>query len=304
MEPTVDAKKRLSTEGLLHLLVVYVVWSSTYLAMRITVDGGGFTPFAVGATRLGLAWPLLLLFAAWRGYRIALPLKDLLVLAISGVLLWVGGNGMVMWAEQRAHSGFAALVVASSPIWTALFEAVRSRCAPSWATVRSLLIGFTGVIVLMWPALAAGELGELSSSLALLFSAFSWSLGSFYQANRPVKANPIVMSAYQQLFAAGGFVVVVLLLGEPMPQPTAAGWLAWGFLLIFGSLWAFTSFVYAIRLLPLPVAMTYAYVNPALALALGWWLLDEPVTGYMLAGAALVIVGVVGIFRDRYAGFS
>lgn len=286
----------------MHLLVVYIVWSSTYLAMRVTVDGGGFSPFMVGVTRLSVAGPLLLLFAAWRGHRIVLPLKDLLILAVSGTLLWVGGNGLVIWAEQRAHSGFAALVVSSSPIWTTLLETIVNKSMPRGTMIRSLALGFAGVIVLMWPALAAGEIGEISSAAALVVAAISWSVGSFYQARNPLQANPIVMSAYQQLFAAAGFGIMAVILGESMPQPTQQGWLAWGFLVIFGSLWAFTSFVYSLKLLPLPVAMTYAYVNPALALVLGWWLLDEPVGLHTLGGAALIIAGVVGIFRDRYGG--
>lgn len=295
-------KKALSKEGLFHLMVVYIVWSSTYLAMRVVVDGGGFTPFAAGASRLLVASSVLFLFAVLRGHSPVLPWREIKILAVSGNMLWLCGNGLVMWGEQWVHSGLAALLVSASPIWTALFEAVEHRQRPSAVMAVSLAVGFGGVIVLMLPTIRMGDAENIFSVLVIALASVCWAVGSYYQSNNPVKANPIVMSAYQQAFAAIGFLVVAFVLGEPLPQPTEKGWLAWGFLVIFGSLWAFTSFVYTLKLLPLPIAMTYAYVNPALALFMGWLILDEPITVYTLAGAALVIAGVVGIFRERYAG--
>jgi len=114
-----------------------------------------------------------------------------------------------------------------------------------------------------------------------------------------VNLPPQVMSGYHQLFASGGFLLISLAIGEPVPDPTLSAWLAWGYLVVFGSVFAFTSYIFALRLLPINIAMTYAYVNPVIALSLGWLLANEPVGVWTLLGAALVVVSVFGIFRSK-----
>lgn len=291
----------LSTKGLMHLLVVYVVWSSTYLAIRVAVaPGSGFPPFLMGGTRMVLAGLILLALAAIGGHRLKITKDEFIRTAIAGVLLWVGGNGLVTWAEQSANSGFACLMVSSSPIWVAFLNSVRVRRLPSLLLIVSLLLGFAGIGVLMAPAIMSGNAAELSAGIALTLAAVSWAAGSVYQTRHPVNLSAPVAAAYQHLISSVGFFLLALLLQEPVPQPTISAWAAWSYLVIFGSVVAFTSFVYSLRLLPINIAMTYAYVNPVLALFLGAWLLAEPITSWTLAGAAMVIVSVFGIFRDRF----
>lgn len=292
-----------ATGGLFHLFVVYIVWSSTYLAIRVAVgEGSGFPPFAMGAGRMFIASLILLGFAYLRKNRLKPSINELLVLAASGTLLWVGGNGLVIWAEQHANSGFAALMVASTPIWVAFLDAILSRKTPSPLLIGSLLFGFCGLGVLMAPSFLMGNTIELSSTIALLGAAFSWACGSVLQVRYPVNLSAPVMSGYQHLISSFGFLVLVFAFREPLPHPTGNAWIAWAYLILFGSVFAFTSFICTLRLLPIHIAMTYAYVNPVLALFLGWWLLDESITFWTLLGAGMVISGVIGIFRDRYHG--
>jgi drug/metabolite transporter (DMT)-like permease len=242
---------------------------------------------------------LLLAVGRLRGRRLVPRPAELAVLATSGVLMWVGGNGGVNWAETRVDSGVVALVVGTMPIWVALMESVLDRRPPSAALIGSLLVGFAGLVVLSAPMLEAGALGTLAGVFAVVGSALSWGMGSILQRRRSVALSPVVSSAWQQLCGGVGFVVVALLLAEPTPRPTPEAWLAWTYLVVFGSLIAFTSFVSALELLPTPIVMTYTYVNPVIAVLLGWWLLDEPLTGATGLGMALILIGVFCALRFR-----
>ncbi len=294
------AGQKLPLTGLFHLFVVYTIWSSTYLFIRIAVgEGGGFPPFYLGASRMIVCALLLLAFAYVRKKQVRISLREMKTLALSGILLWVGANGLVMWAEQYANSGFTALMVASAPIWTALMNALLDRKRPSLMLLASLLFGFAGLVVLMAPALLARDSQELLSGGALFLASISWAAGSVVQTRHPVAISAPVSSGYQHLFASFGFLGVALLFGETWPAPSMAGWLSWGYLVLFGSIFAFTSFIYTLQLLPINIAMTYAYVNPVLALVLGWWLLNEAITVWTLLGALMVVLGVVGVFRSR-----
>lgn len=291
--------EHLSKKGLFHLFIVYTVWSTTYLGMRVGVDpANGFPPFLFGSLRMGVAALILFALARLQHYTIKTTRRELLSLALVGNLLWMGGNGLVLWALQFADSGFASLIVASTPIWATLIELVQFKKKPSTVLLVSLLIGFLGVAALSVPSLGKGS-SQAFAVIALLVAAVSWALGSVIQTRRPVNLPPQVMSAYHQLFASGGFLLVSLLLGEPAPQPNLSAWLAWLYLVGFGSVFAFTSYIYTLQLLPINIAMTYAYVNPVLALLLGWLLLNEPIGIWTMLGAALVLVSVFGIFSAK-----
>lgn len=286
--------------GLFHLLVIYIVWGSTYLAIRVAVrEGAGFPPFTMGAMRLLVAGSLLLLGAALARHRLKLSKQEFFVLVLSGMLLWVGANGLVMWAEQRADSGYAALLVASTPIWVAVIEALLDRKMPSYLFMASLLTGFAGIGVLTTPVLTNGTHADALSALALMIAPISWGIGTVLQRRRPVTLNMFVSSGYQQLFGGLGFAVTSIILGEPLPTPTPEAWWAWGYLVVFGSIVAFTSFLMSIRLLPTSIVMTYAYVNPVVAVILGWLILHEPIGVWTVAGTTLVLLGVAGVFRNQ-----
>jgi drug/metabolite transporter (DMT)-like permease len=223
---------------------------------------------------------------------------DLVVFASSGLLLWLGGNGLVSWAEQRAESGYTALLVGSAPLWTTIVESFLDRRPPTWRLLGALLIGLAGVGVLNYPVMRHGTSADVMSALALILAVMSWGFGSVFQKRRPVSLGGEANAAYQLLFGSVALLTVSLLVGEPKPAPTPAAFAAWGYLVIFGSVIAFTSFVKALQLLPVSVVMTYAYVNPVIAVLLGWAILGEQITLWTLAGSVLVILGVMGVFHE------
>ncbi len=296
MRDSVD--ERLSRKGILHLCLVYGVWSTTYLAMRIGVgSASGFPPFFFGMLRMPVAALILLAIARVQGLRMKPTPSEWLSLAVGGNLLWLGGNGLILWAEQYAASGLACLMASSAPIWATIVELLLYRKRPSIPLVASLLVGFLGVAIL-----SASSLGTKGSTdswvvVALTLGALCWALGSVFQARRPVNLAPQVVSGYQHLAAAFGFLIASSVLGEPMPHPGPSAWIAWGYLVIFGSVMAFTSYVITLRLLPISIVMTYAYVNPLLALFLGWLLLGERITTGTMLGAGFVILGVFAVFN-------
>jgi len=293
-------RQELDRRGLLHLLVVYVVWGSTYLAIRLAVrDGSGFPPFTMAFMRVVAASAFLLCWARLRGERLRLRRDEIGVFAGSGILLWVGGNGLVTWAEMRASSGLAALLVASMPIWFELIAIVADRRRPRAKMVGAILLGFAGVGLLTWPILRTGVRADIMAVVGLLAAPFCWALRSMWFQRRKPDLSIRAISGWQQAFGAVGFLVVILLRGEPLPSPTGQAWLAWGYLVVFGSVIAFTSYMSTLRLLPTAIVSTYAYANPVIAVLLGWLILDEAVTVYTLAGAALVVAGVAGIFQNR-----
>lgn len=293
-----EEKKSITPAGLINLFIVYFVWGSTYLAIRIGIrSGSGFQPFWFGGLRVLVAGSILLLIGVIRGREIRPTKKDLKVLIASGLLLWIGGNGLVVLAEQRIDSGIAALVVASTPIWVAFFESILDRRMPSLLLIGSLIVGFGGIIVLSLPLLLSGVRADILSILAVLLASFSWSSGLVLQTRQPVTLSRGVSSAYQQLFGGVFFALIALFAREPLPTPTTEAWLAWGYLVLFGSILAFTAFVSALQQLPTSLVTTYAYVNPVIAVLLGWLILREPITPWTVIGGLFVLVGVTGIFQ-------
>jgi len=293
-------ERSIDRQGIINLIVVYVVWGSTYLAIRVAVrPGAGIPPFTLGMMRFLVAGVLMLLLAAWRRSPMRPTRRDLIVMAGSGLFLWIGGNGLLNWAEQRIDSSLAALLIATVPLWMVLMESILDRHRPSAGLMFSLIIGFGGTVLLSLPTLQSGDPADITSLALLVLASISWTLGSLLQSRMPVSVSMEVSAGYQQIFGGLAFVVLVLLTGEPRPTPTTEAWLAWGYLVIFGSLIGFTAYVRILQLLPMSVAMTYAYVNPVIAVILGVVILSEPLQPTMLIGAALVLLGVAGVFRER-----
>jgi drug/metabolite transporter (DMT)-like permease len=298
MRDAVD--NRLSRKGVFHLSLVYVLWSTTYVAMRIGVGGpNAFPPFFFAMLRMPAAALILLTIGRLQGQKMKPTRSELLYLAISGNLLWVGGHGGILWAEQYAASGFSCVMASSAPIWATILELLFYRKRPPISLIVSLLAGFGGVAVLSASSLGTKGPAYFLVTLALLVGPFCWALGSVVHARRPVNLAPHVMSGYQHLMAFFGFLILSLSVGETVHHPGLSAWIACGYLVVFGSVIAFTSYMITLRLLPLSIAMTYAYVNPLLALFLGWLLLGEPITAGAVLGAALVILGVFGVFRAK-----
>jgi drug/metabolite transporter (DMT)-like permease len=278
-----------------------LVWGSTYLAIRITLlEGSGLSPFNTALMRAFTGGILLLIWGIVKKQHIKPTRHELVTLFVSGLLLWAGGNGLVMWAEQYADSSLAALTVASMPIWMAIIDSIVDRKPPSWMLAISLLIGFSGTGLLAVPSLRSGVQTDLFSVIALFGATILWSLGSIFQARRPINLSPRVSAAYQMFSGCLGFLILTLVTGEPFPAPTTQAWLAWAYLVIFGSTLAFTAYVSVLKQLPLNIVSTYAYVNPVIAVLLGWLILQEEITPWTIGGSVLILLGVTGVFREKY----
>jgi drug/metabolite transporter (DMT)-like permease len=291
---------------------VYVVWGSTYLAIRIAI--GTIPPLLQAGARFLVAGAILLGVARARG--LAWPTRvEWRTAAIVGVLMLTGGNGGVSWSETRVPSGLAALIVGAVPLFTVAMDGLRpGGSAPGRATLLGLLIGFVGVGVLVNPAANDAARIDPAAAIVLLMACASWSAGGLYSRHAPGAAP--MMSAGANMLAGGvGLVLLGTATGEPAgfdpAGVSAASLAALAYLIVFGSLIGFTAYLFLLHHTTPAKATTYAYVNPVVAILLGWALLDEPLTPRVLVAAAIIILAVVMItagpavrvwIRDRLGG--
>ena len=290
----------------MHLLIVYIVWGSTYLGIRVAVqEGSGFPPMIMSATRVFAGSLILVALARFiQKQSLRLTKEEWVVLSISGLALWWGGNGLLAIAEMTVPSGYAALIISCTPIWVAIIESILDKKRPSFFLIISLLIGVAGIAVLNWPAIIAGNLNDLKGLFLLIIAGLSWGAGSIYQKRKNIQTTPEISSAVQQFTGGIALLITSFIISEPTMNPVPSAWWAWGYLIIFGSVIAFTSFVKALKLLPPNIVFTYAFVNPVVAVLLGFIILGEPITPWTFAGATLVLVGVLGVFKEQKELYS
>ena len=277
---------------------VYVAWGTTYLAIRVGV--ASLPPTVLAATRYVVAGGGMLLALRAAGRRIAVDGRELRDLLVIATLLLVGGNGLVVWAEQSVPSGLAALIVATMPLWMAGMAALpplRERL-PARA-IAGLGLGFIGVAVLVAPGLH-GPAGAPLGELALLAASFSWACGSLYARRARLRIDAIAATGWQMLLGGLLFLALAVILGSfAAARPTASGIAAVAYLITFGSWIGFTAYVWLLAHVPAAKVSTYAYVNPVIAVGLGWWVLDEPITASVVAGSAIIVVAVVLVTGAR-----
>ncbi len=281
----------------LALLIVYVVWGSTYMAIRIVVQA--VPPFAAAAVRFMSAGLVMAGIAAAANRGRGWPTRrQWLDYALVGVLLLGVGNALVMWAEQRIPSGIAALIVATVPLWMTLFDGLRPGGQP-W-TLRVWLgtvIGLVGVALVARPE-GGVSAGHWAGTVGLLVASISWTIGSLYSKSIPESRRVSLFTASAIEMVAGALFLLVesRVVGEDLGRfasaPTGA-WLALVYLAIFGSLVGFTAFAYCLNTLPASTVGTYAYVNPVVAVVLGAAFLGEPLSAGLLSGAVLILVAVI-----------
>jgi drug/metabolite transporter (DMT)-like permease len=295
----VSGVKALDVRVALAFALVYLIWGSTYLAIRVVV--ASIPPAASAGVRFTIAGALMLAFARLTGRGIAVSRRDAMSLAIVGFFLLVCGNGLVVWSEQYVASGLAALMVATMPLWLAILSAALphgERLPPmGWVGV---VLGFTGLATLLWPKVSSGLSSDLAGEAALLLAPLCWSVGSLYSKRRPVTVTPLIATGWEMLFGGTVLSAIAAASGEfSRFSPTQHGWLALAYLVIFGSCVAFTAFVWLLQRVPAAKVATYAYVNPVIAVLLGWVLLDEPLTSSMLAGTAIIVGAVALVITAR-----
>jgi drug/metabolite transporter (DMT)-like permease len=276
--------------------LVYVFWGSTYLGIDIAVQH--IPPGLMCATRFTIAGVIMLAYCLARAQNIRYSARQLLQLAVVGNLLLMGGNLTLSYSELYIPSGLAALLVASTPLWFMVLDSLLiGHHRISGRGLAGLALGFAGAMVLLWPKLTApGELGkkELWWSLALIAGSISWAFGSVlskkWQSGPPTFAG----TAWQVFFAGIGNLIFALFNRDLSHVTwTARGIGAIAYLVVGGSLIGYTAYIYILGHAPTAKVSTYAYVNPVVAVFLGWLVLREKVDGYILAGSAVVIASVI-----------
>jgi drug/metabolite transporter (DMT)-like permease len=286
----------------LAFFAVYVCWGMTYLAMRIAVKD--IPPHLMAGARFLLAGLVLYLWTRRRGdprpnwaeWRAA---------TVIGAFLLVGGNATVAWAEQQVPSGLAAVLIAVAPIWMVTFEWSRGGSRPARRVVAGLLLGLLGLALLISPqGDSMTQVNPIGAAMLVLASA-SWAWGSVLSKSAPLPRSPFMATSMEMI--AGGVLLILTAAAagqvarfEPR-QVSADAMLAWLFLVVFGSLVGFTAFIWLLGVTSIAKAGTYAYVNPVVAIFLGWAILGEPVTGRTLL-ATLVILAGVALVNFEWSG--
>jgi drug/metabolite transporter (DMT)-like permease len=280
-------------KALVAYLLVCTVWGSTYLAIRIGV--AHLPPMLFAGTRFVIAGLLLAGIVLATGDKLPRRFRDWRVNAITGLFLLLGGNAVVVWAEQRVESGAASVFVAAVPLWAAFFDALwpGGTTVFTWRVGVGLALGFLGSALLA--GVTPGELmnADLAGPVALTLASASWALGTVYSKRNPTDTSPYAASAVQML--AGGVVISLLglVLGEAGQWRWSTGGIgALAYLVVFGSIVGFTSYAYALRHATPTIVGTYAYVNPVVAVLLGWLILREAITARTI-GAMVLILGAV-----------
>lgn len=283
---------------------VYLVWGSTYLAIRVVVET--LPPFLSAGIRFTIAGAVLFAFLVSRGF--AKPSRDQWRHAmVTGALLLVAGNGLVMWAERSISSGLTALIIALTPVWFALLDWLRPHgTRPQFKTIVGIIIGFIGVVLLVnGRGIKSYEPNHWWGVLALIGAGVAWASGSLYSKYTPNSASPFMNAAAQMICGGAGLLLAGLVLGEPFrtdwSRVSGRSLLALGYLIVFGAWIGFSAYVWLLKASTPARVSTYAYVNPVIAVFLGWAVLDERVTANMLWGALVVLAGVITITVPRAA---
>ncbi|MEO8689731.1 MAG: EamA family transporter [Solirubrobacteraceae bacterium] len=282
------------------LWIVYLIWGSTYLAIRVTVET--VPPFLSAGARFGFAGAAMLAFlAVRRGTSVLRPTREQLLSCLAVGTLLMGANAVVSVAEVEVPSRMAALLIASVPLWVILYRrGLGERVAGR--SVAAVLVGFAGVGLLLLPGKQTGG-ASLIGLLAVVAAAVMWAGGSVASQRVRLPREPFVSGAWQMLLGGGVCALTGALAGEfgdlhpaEFSLRSVAGL---AYLVVFGSWIAFTSFAWLLQNAPVSRVATYAYVNPIVAIALGWAILDEAVTTLTFAGAAIIVASVAAVVRTE-----
>lgn len=275
--------------------LVYLFWGSTYLAIDIAVQT--IPPALMCALRFSVAGLMMLTVCAATGRRILYSPRQLALAAVVGLLLLMGGNLTLSYAELAVSSGLSALIIAITPLWFLVLDSLLlGDHHISRRGKAGLLLGILGLFVLVWPELAAGSMGrrELWASLSLIGGSFSWALGSVLARRWQSGMDVFSSTGWQVLAAGAGNFVFALLNGD-------LNHVSWGsrslaavaYLVVCGSWIGYTAYIWLLEHVPTSKVSTYAYVNPVVAVFLGWLILHERVDRFILAGSAIVVLSVI-----------
>ena len=297
--------KKEKTLALVAFAIVCIVWGTTYLAIAIAIET--IPPLALTAIRFIIAGVLMTAIAMWRGEAVPSDRRTLMNLAVIGFLMVGVGNLAVVWAEQWVPSGLAALFVATAPFWMVVIEAFRSH--GERAGIQSglgMLVGFVGVALLVTPGGAgpSWNMNFIAGAIAIQIGSIAWQLGSV-RGKYNLKHVPLLTSAGLQMLFGGLIVgVVSVAIGEPARFAlNTRTFAALAYLTLFGSVIAYSAYVYALAHMRTTKSSLYAYVNPVVAVILGWLILDESLTALSIVAMVVILGGValVQTARERKA---
>ena len=280
---------------------IYLIWGSTFLAIRFAIET--IPPFFMVGTRYLIAGSVLYAFARLTGAPPPERFHWKGAVVVGGLLLTLG-NGGVVWAEQLVASGLAALLVSTEPLWVVVFDSLRTGERPSGQVAAGLVLGILGMAFLLDPAeMGTGGRVAWPGVLAILCASLSWALGSVYSRTARLPASAALATAMQMLAGGASLVLLGFATGEParldLSSITLRSILAVAYLAVFGSLIGLTAFVWLLRVTTPARVSTHAFVNPIVAVFLGWLFASEPITGRMLVAGGLVVVAVVAITTGK-----
>ena len=278
---------------------VYFIWGSTYLGIRFAIET--IPPFSMAALRFLSAGAILFGWSTLRGAGLPTWIQWRSALII-GVLLLASGNGLLTWAEQFVPSGVAALIVGTVPLWMIVLDTARpGGKRPSAATMIGLMLGMAGIAILIGPGELGGEPIDVPGALVICFAAFSWALGSIYSRSAPQAASTLQNVGMQMLLGGALLLVVGLWLGERIEPSTFSARSAWAlaYLSVIGGVVSYTAYVWLLKVSTPAKVSTYAYVNPVVAVLLGWALGGESLGPRVFLATAAVVSAVVLITTSR-----
>ena len=282
------------------LAVVYVVWGSTYLGIRIVVEEADpLTSMGQRYTVSGLLLGLILLVRSGVG-RLAVTRRQLVGCGVLGLLLPLLGNGMVSVAEANgATSGFTALLIAVTPLAIVIFRSIEHD-RPRTMTLVGVLAGLVGLGVLVLLGRGGAEPVPLGPALLILFAGTCWGLGSYIQPRLWLPRDPFVIAVYEMLLGGVMMTATGLVVGEELTLDySTRTWTALGYLIVFGSVLAFTAYVWLVANAPISLVATYAYVNPVIAVLLGWLVLGETLDLATVLGGSIVVGAVAVVITSE-----
>jgi len=274
---------------------IYVIWGATYLGMEIAIES--IPPFLMASIRFFIAGAIL--YALFRPRSTRPTLRHWIATAIVGTFLLVGGNALVAVAQTRIDTGVAALIVATFPLWIATFDFAANGRRLSPLSVVGVLVGFAGIALLIRPG---GDI-DLVGALICLFAPISWTIGSLYARGARLPDSPLLGSGMEMLAGGAVLAVVGLASGERFDVGAVSGrsWLALAALIVFGSIVAYSCYVWLLTVAPTELVSTYAYVNPVIAVLLGAVFLNEAITAWVLLAGAAIVTSVVLIVKAQSA---
>lgn len=279
------------------LLAIYLGWGSTYLAIAIALEH--FPPFMLAGIRFFLAGSIFIGWCLFNGIKIPAA-KDILKICLAGFFLLFLGSGSVIWVEQFLSIGLTSIIWASLPIWLFVMDRKNWKIYfSSFKLITGLIVGFCGVLILFWDIelLQVSHKGALTALIIAIGGVLCFSIGSLYSKYATFKGNIILVVAIQMIFVGVLAIATSICIGENFPTSSnislTKSALGLTYLIIIGSLVAYFAYVWLLKVLPPMIVGTYTYVNPAVAIFLGWWILEENVTNQKIVALSLIFIGTI-----------